>query len=79
MAAGRHIRVVGLRVLAPVPAQAIARAIDGARRVVVIEQNQSAQLYHYLLGQKAIPTNAESVARPGPLPFRPGEIASYVM
>lgn len=79
MAAGRHIRVVGLRVLAPVPAQAIARAIDGARRIVVIEQNQSAQLYHYLLGQKAIPANAESVARPGPLPFRPGEIASYVM
>ena len=78
-AAGHRIRVVALRVLSPVPAQAIARALDGTRRVIVVEQNHSAQLYHYLLGQKAIPASAESVARPGPLPFRPSEIASYVM
>jgi len=78
-AAGRHIRVVALRVLSPLPMEALARALKGARRVIVVEQNHGAQLYHHLIGQKAIPTGAESVARPGPLPFRPSEIASYVM
>ena len=49
-----------------------------SRGIIVVEQNHGAQLYHYLLGQKAIPPAAESVARPGPLPYRPSEIASYV-
>ena len=78
-AAGHAIRVIGLRVIAPLPADALKRALAGARRVIVVEQNHGAQLYHYLLGQKAIPVSAESVARPGPLPFRPSEIASYVV
>ena len=76
---GRPIRVIGLRVLSPLPMERLARALDGARRIIVVEQNHSAQLYHHLVGQKAIPPSAESVARPGPLPFRPGEIASYVV
>ncbi|HZP78882.1 MAG TPA: 2-oxoacid:acceptor oxidoreductase subunit alpha [Pseudolabrys sp.] len=75
---GHPVRVIGLRVLAPLPAKALARALEGVRRVVVLEQNHGGQLYHYLLGQKAIPVAAESVARPGPLPFRPSEVASYL-
>jgi 2-oxoglutarate/2-oxoacid ferredoxin oxidoreductase subunit alpha len=78
VAAGHSTRVIGLRVLSPLPAKALERALAGARRVIVIEQNHGAQLYHYLLGQKAIPATTESVARPGPLPFRPSEVASYV-
>jgi 2-oxoglutarate ferredoxin oxidoreductase subunit alpha len=78
-AAGHQVRVVALRVLSPLPMEAIARALDGARRVIVVEQNHGAQLYHHLIGRKAIPTNSESVARPGPLPFRPSDIASYIM
>ena len=34
---------------------AIARALAGVRRIIVVEQNHSAQLYHHLIGQKAIP------------------------
>jgi 2-oxoglutarate ferredoxin oxidoreductase subunit alpha len=77
-ASGAKVRVIALRVLSPLPLAALARALDGVRRIVVIEQNHGAQLYHYLLGHKAIPPSAESVARPGPSPFRPSEIASYV-
>jgi 2-oxoglutarate ferredoxin oxidoreductase subunit alpha len=77
--AGHQVRVVALRVLSPLPVNALARALAGVRRVIVIEQNHSGQLYHHLVGQKAIPVNSESVARPGPLPFRPTEIASYVV
>ena len=78
-ASGRQLRVIGLRVLSPLPVKAIAGALRGVRRVIVVEQNHGAQLYHHLVGQKAIPASAESVARPGPLPFRPSEIASYVV
>ena len=78
-AAGHPIRVIALRVLSPLPMESIARALEGVRRIIVVEQNHGAQLYHHLIGQKAIPPSAESVARPGPLPFRPSEIASYVV
>jgi len=76
---GHQVRVVALRVLSPLPMDALARALSGVRRIIVVEQNHSGQLYHHLIGQKAIPANSESVARPGPLPFRPSEIASYVV
>jgi len=77
-ASGHPLRVIGLRVLSPLPLKQLARALQGVRRIIVVEQNQGAQLYHHLIGQKAIPASAESVARPGPLPFRPSEIVSYV-
>jgi len=77
-AAGQSTRVVSLRVLSPLPVAAIAQALEGAKRVVVVEQNHSAQLYHHLLGHEAIPPSAESIARPGPLPFRPAEIAAHL-
>lgn len=78
-ASGHPIRVIALRVLSPLPMGAIAKALAGVRRIIVVEQNHGAQLYRHLIGQKAIPPSAESVARPGPLPFRPLEIASYVV
>ena len=77
-AGGQKVRVIALRVLSPLPLAALTRALDGVRRIIVVEQNHGAQLYHYLLGHKAIPLSAESVARPGPAPFRPSEIASHV-
>jgi 2-oxoglutarate ferredoxin oxidoreductase subunit alpha len=76
--AGRPARVLSLRVLSPLPVKALARALDGVRRVVVMEQNHGAQLYHHLLAHQAIPPGAESFARPGPLPFRPAEIALHL-
>jgi 2-oxoglutarate ferredoxin oxidoreductase subunit alpha len=77
-AAGQPVRVIGLRVLSPLPKKALACALNGVRRVVVMEQNHGAQLYRYLLAHQAIPADAESFARPGPLPFRPAEIAAQL-
>jgi 2-oxoglutarate ferredoxin oxidoreductase subunit alpha len=76
---GRPTRVVGLRMLSPVPRKSLARALDGVRRVVVVEQNHGAQLYRHLLGHKAIPVTAESIARAGPLPFRPCELTAHLV
>jgi 2-oxoglutarate ferredoxin oxidoreductase subunit alpha len=77
-AAGRPTRVIGLRVLSPLPIKSIALALEGAERIVVMEQNHSAQLYHQLLAHKAVPISTESLARPGPLPFRPAEITAHL-
>lgn len=77
-AAGKKIRVVALRVLSPLPLKSLAEALEGASRIVVMEQNFGAQLYHHLLAYKAIPPTAESLARPGPLPFRPAEITAHL-
>jgi 2-oxoglutarate ferredoxin oxidoreductase subunit alpha len=41
---------------------------------VVVEQNQGGQLFRYLHAERALPAWARSLARPGPLPLRPGEI-----
>jgi len=75
---GCDTRVIGLRLLSPLPQAALTKALAGATRIIVLEQNHGAQLYRHLLGNKAIPPTAESLARPGPLPFRPGEIAALV-
>jgi 2-oxoglutarate/2-oxoacid ferredoxin oxidoreductase subunit alpha len=77
-ASGRSTRVIGLRVLSPIPRKALMRALDRVRRVIVLEQNHGAQLYRHLLGYKAIPATTESIARPGPLPFRPAELTAHL-
>lgn len=77
-AVGHPTRVVGLRVLSPLPLPALADALDGTTRIVVMEQNHGGQLYRHLLAHKAVPQDAESLARPGPLPFRPAEITAHL-
>lgn len=75
---GHPTRVIGLRILSPIPRQALTQALKGVRRLVVLEQNHGAQLYRHLLGNKVVPTVTESIARPGPLPFRPAEITAHL-
>jgi 2-oxoglutarate ferredoxin oxidoreductase subunit alpha len=77
-AAGTAVRVVALRLLQPLPRSALRQALGDAATVWVIEQNHGAQLFHYLKSQDALPADARSLARPGPLPLRPGEILTTV-
>ena len=72
--AGRSIRVVVLRLLAPLRREALLEALNGADQVLVVEQNHGAQLFRYLRSEQALPPQAISLARPGPLPLRPREI-----
>ena len=44
--------------------------------MLVVEQNHSAQLYHYLKGRLDLPL--ESLAIPGPVPLNPRTIAEAV-
>ncbi|MET0070356.1 MAG: 2-oxoacid:acceptor oxidoreductase subunit alpha [Candidatus Thiodiazotropha sp.] len=71
---GRAIRTISLRLLAPLQRQKLSQLIEGAERVLVVEQNHGGQLFHYLHAQAVLPDQAESLAQPGPLPLRPGRI-----
>lgn len=75
---GTPTRVVALRVLSPIPKAKLSAALAGAKRIVVVEQNHSAQLYRHLRGEKALPHGSESFARPGPTPFRAAEIVAHL-
>ncbi len=73
-AAGRPVRVIALRLLMPLPNASLRDALAGCDAVWVIEQNHGRQLFHYLKSLDALPDHARSLARPGPLPLRPGDI-----
>jgi 2-oxoglutarate ferredoxin oxidoreductase subunit alpha len=68
------IRLVSLRLLSPAQPEKLKQALQGVKRVIVIEQNHSGQFLRYLRSEYELPSRVESLRRPGPLPFRPGEI-----
>ena len=73
-AQGVSFRLIVLRLLAPLQANAFAAALAGVRRVLVVEQNHGAQLYRHLRAMVDLPSRPASFHRPGPLPLRPGEL-----
>jgi 2-oxoglutarate ferredoxin oxidoreductase subunit alpha len=74
-AQGVPVRLIVLRLLAPVNTKLFDQALKGVRQVLVIEQNHGAQLYRYLRAMVDLPGRPRSFHRPGPLPLRPGELA----
>jgi 2-oxoglutarate ferredoxin oxidoreductase subunit alpha len=78
-ALGPSTRVVALRLLAPLQRESLLRELEGMADVLVVEQSHSGQLFHYLRSQGVLPRDARILARPGPLPIRPGEIVRFVM
>ncbi len=75
---GMPTGVIALRLLMPLNHQGITEALQGRKQVVVVEQNQGAQFFHYLHSQQLLPSHAVSYARPGPLPLRAGNIVQFV-
>ncbi len=76
---GIRARLIALRLLAPALPERLERALDGVQRVLVVEQNHSAQLLRYLRSVYDLPGKPQSFHRPGPLPLRPGELADAIV
>ena len=76
--AGCPARTLALRLLAPLQVRAVEAALEGCDRIVVVEQNHGAQLFHYLRGQLGSTTPTDSYARPGPNPIDPAELAAHI-
>jgi 2-oxoglutarate ferredoxin oxidoreductase subunit alpha len=75
---GIACRAIALRLLAPLPVEALAAALGDCEQLFVIEQNHSAQLLRYLRGEMALGGAVHSIARPGPIPLAATEIADEV-
>ncbi|MBK9134666.1 MAG: 2-oxoacid:acceptor oxidoreductase subunit alpha [Betaproteobacteria bacterium] len=74
-AEGLPLRLIALRLLAPLQPEVVERALAGVREVLVVEQNHGGQLLRYLRSRLDLPGRPRGLHRPGPLPFRPGELA----
>jgi 2-oxoglutarate ferredoxin oxidoreductase subunit alpha len=71
------IRLLAIRLLAPAQPDKFRQALQGVRRVLVIEQSHSGQFYRYLRAHYELP-EADVFHRAGPLLIRPGETADRI-
>ena len=78
-AAGVAMRLIALRLLAPTRPEQMTAALQGAKRIIVVEQNHGAQLYRYLRAYYDLPAPPATYHRPGPLPLRPGELLTALL
>ncbi len=78
-AQGVQVRLIALRLLAPLQPEVVERALTGVQRVMVVEQNHGAQLLRYLRGMLDLPPRPASFHRPGPLALRPAEVCAALL
>jgi 2-oxoglutarate ferredoxin oxidoreductase subunit alpha len=75
-AEGVGVRLVSVRLLAPLDPARISAALAGVRRLLVVEQSHGAQFLRHLRAHCDLPAGMDSLAEPGPLPLRPARIAA---
>ena len=63
-----------MRLIAPVQPEKMAAALQGMRRVLVVEQSHSGQFYRMLRAFYDLPVETRSLHQGGPLAFGPGQI-----
>jgi 2-oxoglutarate ferredoxin oxidoreductase subunit alpha len=73
-AEGLDARVVAPRLLAPARPQQMAAALEGVKRILVVEQTHGGQFHKYLRAHYDLPAPVQVFNRPGPLPITAGEI-----
>lgn len=71
---GIQARLVSLRLLSPPQPARLAKALEGVKRILIVEQSFSGQFQRYLKSEYDLPGEVHSMRRPGPLPIRPDEI-----
>jgi 2-oxoglutarate ferredoxin oxidoreductase subunit alpha len=71
---GGDIRMIAVRLLAPERPEDMAKALEGVKQLLVVEQSHSRQFHRYLRAAYDLPPKTRVFNRPGPLPFRPDEI-----
>lgn len=73
-AKGLAVRTISLRLLAPALPAAMAAALEGARRVLVVEQTHSGQFLNYLKAHYDLAGEVRSCRHPGPLSISADEV-----
>jgi 2-oxoglutarate ferredoxin oxidoreductase subunit alpha len=76
---GLNVRMIAPRLLAPVQPERLAAALNGVKRILVVEQTHSGQFLRYLRAHYDLPAEIRAFHRPGPLPITAGEIHRAIM
>lgn len=76
---GISARLVSLRQISPFPEQALTKALEGAKRVLIVEQNQTGQFYRHIRSHMELPFELRQLNRAGPSIIAPDEIVSQVL
>jgi 2-oxoglutarate ferredoxin oxidoreductase subunit alpha len=76
---GLNIRLIAPRLLFPVQVERFTAALDGVKRILVVEQSHSGQFHRYLRAHYDLADDVRVLNRPGPLPIRPSEIQQAIM
>lgn len=77
-AEGIRIKLIALRLVSPTQPKLLAAALEGVKRLIVVEQSHSGQFWRFLRAHYELPADVTPVARPGPLPIRPGEALALI-
>ncbi len=72
------VRLIGIRLIAPHRPKELAAALQGAKRILVVEQSQSGQFYDYLRAKYDLPAETRSLSEPGPLPIAPATLYNRI-
>jgi len=73
-AAGCDVRLIAPRLLLPVQPKQFNAALNGVKRLLVVEQSHGAQFYRYLRAHYDLPADVRTLHRPGPLPIHRQEV-----
>jgi len=76
---GVEANLVALRLLSPAQPERLAAALNGKRRILIVEQSHSAQFHRYLRAHYDLPGEVRVLNRAGPLPIRTSEIHRAIM
>jgi len=68
------VTLIAPRLLSPTQPERLKAALEGKKRILVVEQSHSGQFYHYLRAHYELQDDIQVLNRPGPLPIRPSEI-----
>ncbi|MDE2135290.1 MAG: 2-oxoacid:acceptor oxidoreductase subunit alpha [Alphaproteobacteria bacterium] len=79
VADGIDARVVAPRLLSPVRPEQMTAALEGVKRILVVEQTHGGQFHKYLRAHYDLPAPVRVFHRPGPLPITAGEIHRAIM
>jgi 2-oxoglutarate ferredoxin oxidoreductase subunit alpha len=71
---GINARLIAPRLLLPTQPERLQAALDGVKRILVVEQTHGGQFHRYLRAHYDLPAQVRVLNRPGPLPIMAGEI-----
>jgi 2-oxoglutarate ferredoxin oxidoreductase subunit alpha len=75
---GFDLRLIAPRLLSPAQPDRFKAALDGVKRILVVEQSHS-QFHRYLRAYYDLVDDVHVLNRPGPLPIRASEIQQAIM